>query len=842
MNKSDVKIVNINHEMQQSYLDYAMSVIVSRALPDARDGLKPVQRRILYAMYDMGIRAETPHKKSARIVGEVLGKYHPHSDSAVYDAMARMAQDFVMRYRFVDGQGNFGSIDGDPPAAMRYTEARLSAEAIEMLSQLDMDTVDYNDSFDGTLKEPSVLPAAIPAMLVNGASGIAVGMATNIPPHNLGEIVDALVMMLQNWETLDDITIEEIMQYVKGPDFPTGGLILQDETSDSLAQIYGSGNGIVQMRARVRLEELSRGRVRIIVSELPYNVNKSTLIERIAEISRDGGLEGVSDLRDESDRQGMRIVIDLSKNADPEKILATLYKRTQMHASFGVNILALVDGSPHRLPMKQALRVFLDHRLEVVRRRSEFLLKKNRDRLHILAALRIAIQNIDEVIRIIRKSKTVDDARQSLMTKFKLDEIQANAILEMPLRRLASLERQKIEDEYKSVSKTIKDLEALLKSPKAMRNVIITELKEIREKYADPRRTQIIRLGEGEKASELFKHTDVMPLENFWIELKENGLISRTGSDKQSRLGGNDAPWQMLRTNSHHVVYLVTTTGKAAAISSVAVPSQLQFEDGQHTAQISPLDESDLVQSVITVPMERDALPERFVVSVTRSGMIKRSEVAELPGASASSFVLARTNEGDEILAVLFTKGGQDILITTASGMSIRFNEEDVRPMGLVAAGVNAIKLEDNDYVVGASVLEEKDEVAFVTRMGLAKRVSAEEFPSQGRYGKGVIAWKLAKNDEIVAQLVGKLTDRGVCHFRKSASKVFTITNAVSRKRAANGQSMFSLKPGDEVIDFTTIHDYARYWEGFEDRPANNSQEADDKEDDNADPKQASLF
>ncbi len=423
-----------------------------------------------------------------------------------------------------------------------------------------------------------------------------------------------------------------------------------------------------------------------------------------------------------------------------------------MHASFGVNILALVDGSPHRLPMKQALRVFLDHRLEVVRRRSEFLLKKNRDRLHILAALRIAIQNIDEVIRIIRKSKTVDDARQSLMTKFKLDEIQANAILEMPLRRLASLERQKIEDEYKSVSKTIKDLEALLKSPKAMRNVIITELKEIREKYADPRRTQIIRLGgEGEKASELFKHTDVMPLENFWIELKENGLISRTGSDKQSRLGGNDAPWQMLRTNSHHVVYLVTTTGKAAAISSVAVPSQLQFEDGQHTAQISPpLDESDLVQSVITVPMERDALPERFVVSVTRSGMIKRSEVAELPGASASSFVLARTNEGDEILAVLFTKGGQDILITTASGMSIRFNEEDVRPMGLVAAGVNAIKLEDNDYVVGASVLEEKDEVAFVTRMGLAKRVSAEEFPSQGRYGKGVIAWKLAKMTKLL--------------------------------------------------------------------------------------------
>jgi DNA gyrase subunit A len=840
MSRSDIKLVNINHEMQQSYLDYAMSVIVSRALPDARDGMKPVQRRILYAMYDMGVRAETPHKKSARIVGEVLGKYHPHSDSAVYDAMARMAQDFVMRYRFVDGQGNFGSIDGDPPAAMRYTEARLSAEAIEMLSQLDMDTVDYIDNFDGTLKEPSVLPSAIPAMLVNGASGIAVGMATNIPPHNLGEVVDALVMMLENWDSLEDITVEEIMRHIKGPDFPTGGLILQDESTDTLAQIYGSGNGIVQMRARTRLEEMSRGRMRIIVSELPYLVNKSNLIERIAEITRDGGLEGITDLRDESDRQGMRIVIDLSKTADPEKILATLYKRTQMHAAFGVNILALVDGSPHRLPLKQALRVYLDHRLEVVRRRSEYLLRKNEERLHILTALRIAIQNIDEVIRIIRKSQSVDDARQSLMKKFKLDEIQANAILEMPLRRLASLERKKIEEEYKQVSKTIDELKALLKSPKAMRKVVITELKTVREKFSDPRRTQIIQLGEGEKASELFTQTDVMPLENFWIELKESGSISRTDGDKQSRLGGVDAPWQILRTNSHQNVYLVTTTGKAAAISSLSIPSQIQFEEGKKASQISPLDEDDFIQAVFTVPMEREELPERYLVSVSRKGMIKRSLVSELPGASASSFVLARTNDDDALLTVFLTKGGQDILITTAAGMSIRFNEEDVRPMGLIAAGVNGIKLKENDYVVGASVIEEKDEIGFVTKLGLAKRVLAEEFPIQGRYGQGVIAWKLAKDDEIVAQLVGKLTDKGVCHFRKSASKVFTITNAVSRKRAANGQVMFTLKAGDELIDFTSIHDYTRYWEGYDDRPI--SSPRDNKEIDEDDSPQAKLF
>lgn len=840
MSRSDIKLVNINHEMQQSYLDYAMSVIVSRALPDARDGMKPVQRRILYAMYDMGVRAETPHKKSARIVGEVLGKYHPHSDSAVYDAMARMAQDFVMRYRFVDGQGNFGSIDGDPPAAMRYTEARLSAEAIEMLSQLDMDTVDYIDNFDGTLKEPSVLPSAIPAMLVNGASGIAVGMATNIPPHNLGEVVDALVMMLENWDSLEDITVEEIMRHIKGPDFPTGGLILQDESTDTLAQIYGSGNGIVQMRARTRLEEMSRGRMRIIVSELPYLVNKSNLIERIAEITRDGGLEGITDLRDESDRQGMRIVIDLSKTADPEKILATLYKRTQMHAAFGVNILALVDGSPHRLPLKQALRVYLDHRLEVVRRRSEYLLRKNEERLHILTALRIAIQNIDEVIRIIRKSQSVDDARQSLMKKFKLDEIQANAILEMPLRRLASLERKKIEEEYKQVSKTIDELQALLKSPKAMRKVVITELKTVREKFSDPRRTQIIQLGEGEKASELFTQTDVMPLENFWIELKESGSISRTDGDKQSRLGGVDAPWQILRTNSHQNVYLVTTSGKAAAISSLSIPSQIQFEEGKKASQISPLDEDDFIQAIFTVPMEHEELPERYLVSVSRKGMIKRSLVSELPGASASSFVLARTNDDDALLTVFLTKGGQNILITTATGMSIRFNEEDVRPMGLIAAGVNGIKLKENDYVVGASVIEEKDEIGFVTKLGLAKRVLAEEFPIQGRYGQGVIAWKLAKDDEIVAQLVGKLTDKGVCHFRKSASKVFTITNAVSRKRAANGQVMFTLKAGDELIDFTSIHDYTRYWEGYDDRPI--SSPRDNKEIDEDDSPQAKLF
>ncbi len=812
MTPTNVNKVNINAEMQQSYLDYAMSVIVSRALPDARDGLKPVQRRILYAMYDMGIRDTTPHKKSARIVGEVLGKYHPHGDTAVYDAMARMAQDFSERYLLVDGQGNFGSIDGDPPAAMRYTEARLSPISIELLRQLDLETVDFTDNFDGTLKEPSVLPSAIPNMLVNGASGIAVGMATNIPPHNLSEVVDALVMMLENWERIEDITVDDLMVHIKGPDFPTGGMIIQDDGSELISQIYGSGHGTVKMRAQTRLEEMSRGRMRIIVTELPYMVNKSSLIERIATIIREGGLEGITDLRDESDRQGMRIVFDLTKNADVETILTTLYKRTQMQSTFGINILALVDGSPHRLSLKQALRVFVEHRIEVIRRRSEFLLRKNEERLHILKALRIAIQHIDEIIRLIKKSQSVDDARQSLMSKYALDEIQANAILEMPLRRLASLERQKIEDEFKEVSKTIEELKALLKSQKKMRQVVIGELREVKETYGDSRRTQIYTLGEGEKASDFLTVTDVMPLEHYWVEISEDGLLSRTENDKCNRLGGENAPWSLIRTNSHQTIFLVTTEGNSAAIASLSIPVQRDNNNAVPAHKVAPLHPNDILQTVFTVPIDTEDLPERYVITVTRQGMIKRSAVKDLPGVSVSDFVLCKVNPDDELFQVLISDGNQDVLIATASGMCIRFSETEVRSMGLVAAGVNAIKLKEGDSIVGASLLSDKDEVALLTRLGLAKRIPASDFPVQGRYGQGVIGWKLGEKDQIAAMLVGKLTDKGITHFSKTASKVFTVTNAVSRKRAANGQSMYPLKAGDEVIGFTTMMDYSDYW------------------------------
>ena len=482
-----VRTIDIDREMQQAYLDYAMSVIVARALPDARDGLKPVHRRILYAMYDMGLRPETSFKKSARIVGEVLGKYHPHGDMAVYEAMARMAQDFSMRCMLVEGQGNFGSVDGDPPAAMRYTEARLAAPAMEILADIRKNTVDFSDNFDGSLQEPDVLPAAMPNLLVNGATGIAVGMSTNIPPHNLGEVVEALIYMLDNWERLDDVNISDLMRFIQGPDFPTGGLIVQDTHEDDLTVAYGTGRGKVTVQARAHIEEISRGRTRILVTELPYMTNKASLIERIAELVREGRLEGIADLRDESDRHGMRIVIEITKTAEPEKVLQDLFKSTPMRTTFGIIMLALVEGEPRMLSLKQALRVYLEHRLVVVRRRMEFELEKARARAHILEGLRVALKYLDEIIELIRKSPDADAARDRMMKRYKLSEIQAQAILDMQLRRLAALERQKIEEEHRQMMGRIAHLEDLLASPQKVLGVIREDLLELSETYGDER-------------------------------------------------------------------------------------------------------------------------------------------------------------------------------------------------------------------------------------------------------------------------------------------------------------------------------------------------------------------
>ncbi|MHB8777513.1 MAG: DNA gyrase subunit A [Anaerolineales bacterium] len=797
-----VRKIDIDHEMQQSYLDYAMSVIVARALPDARDGLKPVQRRILYAMYDMGIRADTAYKKSARIVGEVLGKYHPHGDSAVYEAMARMAQDFSMRTLLVDGQGNFGSVDGDPPAAMRYTEARLTSAALDILFDLHKNTVNFIPNFDDTLEEPHVLPSAIPNLLVNGATGIAVGMATSIPPHNLSEIVDAIIYMLERWEKLDDIDVEQLMKFVQGPDFPTGGLIIQEKGEDGIESAYGSGRGRVTVQAKAHVEEMERGKSRIIVSELPYQVNKSSLIERIAELARDGHLEGLSDLRDESDRQGMRIVLEMTKNADPEIILRNLYKRTPMQTTFSINLLALVDGEPRTLTLKQALRVYVEHRLTVVKRRAEFDLEKAKARAHILEGYVIALKNLDELINIIRSAPDVETAKQKLMKRYKLSELQATAILDMQLRRLAALERKKIDTEYKEVTATIKELTTLLKSPKLMRRVVADELLKVKAAYGDRRRTQIVNLKQGGKSTGALTTRDLLPQQTVWIGVTDDGLVSRTQDDKQPKHSGNDAPRFLVKASTTDTIYFVSKLGKAAAIAAHLIPEADKLSQGSMYYKVSPLTETDPLVAVFSLPASKSALgPETCVLTATRFGMVKKSLISELPGPSSQTFTLARVNEGDRLGWVGLTDGKKkDILLVIASGMAIRFKEDDVRPMGLVAAGVNGIKLEDKDEVVGMEVLPAEGEIFLLASDGKAKRVDEKEFPKQGRYGKGVVAWDLPNKVTLTAVASGKPNHVATIHMSKGAAKSARLDLAAVRKRASTkGDLVVEVKPGETI-------------------------------------------
>ena len=813
-----VQKIDIDHEMQQAYLDYAMSVIVARALPDARDGLKPVHRRILYAMYDMGMRPESAYKKSARIVGEVLGKYHPHGDMAVYDAMARMAQDFSMRYLLVDGQGNFGSVDGDPPAAMRYTEARLARPAMDILADIGKNTVDFNNNFDGTLTEPAVLPSALPNLLVNGATGIAVGMATSIPPHNLGEIVDAMRYLLDRWEDLDEVGIEELMQFVQGPDFPTGGVIVHSAGEEGLVSAYSTGRGRVNIQARAHLEEMERGRSRIIVTELPYMTNKASLIERIAELVREEKLEGITDLRDESDRQGMRIVIELSKTAEPEAVLRDLYKHTPMQTTFSLNMLALVDGEPRLLGLKQAMRVYLMHRLEIVRRRSEHDLEKARQRAHILEGLRVALKNLDEVIDIIRKAPDVETARTRLIKRFKLTEIQAQAILEMQLRRLAALERKKIEDEYKEMLALIKELEALLRSPKKMRQVVGDELQKVREAYSDRRRTHIVELKAGQTRATLLTAGELVPEKDTWLVVTADGLISRSHEDEAPRLSGKEAPLWLLKANTRNTLYLVCEAGEAAAVPVHAIPETDNPLDGTPLAKISPLRESNPLSALFSVPPKSGRAENAgraegatstengnggYVITVTAQGMLKKSTLSELPGPSANTFTLAKVNEGDRLGWALISSGKNELLLATAQGMAIRFGEDEVRPMGLAAAGVMGIKLGVGDFVAGAALLPHPGEVFLVTDTGRAKRVPVDQFPTQGRYGLGVQAWKLAPKENLVGLAVGKGATRAALHISRLLPKAIRLDEAPLQTRAARGQSILELKPGDLITRLT---------------------------------------
>lgn len=807
-----VRKVDIDSEMQQSYLDYAMSVIVARALPDARDGLKPVQRRVLYAMYDMNLRPESGYKKSARIVGEVLGKYHPHGDVAVYESMARLAQDFTMRYTLVDGQGNFGSVDGDPPAAMRYTEARLSAFAVEMLAQLDRDTVDFSPNFDGTLSEPDVLPAAAPGLLVNGASGIAVGMATNIPPHNLGEVVDALVLLLHEWDRLDDLPISELMKHIKGPDFPTGGIILQESGQNDLLQAYGSGRGRVIVRGRVQKEDMERGKSRLIISELPYQVNKSALIERIAELVREGDLEGIADLRDESDRQGMRIVIELKAGLEAEPVLRELYKRTPLESTIGINLLALVEGEPRLLTLKQALRVYLEHRLVVIKRRSEHDLARAKARAHILEGLRIALSNLDAIIALIKASPDAEQARERLIRQFKLTEIQAQAILDMQLRRLAALERKKIEQEYKELTALIKELEGLIKSPRRMRQVVEEELLLVKERFADKRRTQIVFLKEGESARELLTTSDMTPAQTAWVGIMEDGTIGRNHDDAPPRLSGRAAPRWLLRATSHHTLYLVGEDGRAAAVAIESLPEVDKFTEGVQLNKVSPFESDAVLVSAFVLPPRGETNSDAFVMSVTRLGMVKKTGIEELPGPSTQRFTLARINPGDAMGWTFLTRGSDDVLMVTTQGMAIRFSEQEVRPMGLVAAGVNGIKLAASDRVVGAERLYPAAEVLAVASNGKAWRLEAEEFPVQGRYGQGVQMCKPDAKLRLVGVLVGKRTHSGIIHYRVAAAKAVRIDEIPPTRRLRAGQDLAAVKTGDAVIAVTPVIDGLAFW------------------------------
>ncbi|NLH08755.1 MAG: DNA gyrase subunit A [Chloroflexi bacterium] len=802
MDVGTVRQVDIDSEMRAAYLDYAMSVIVSRALPDARDGLKPVHRRILYAMYDMGLRPDSPYRKSARIVGEVLGKYHPHGDAAVYDAMVRMAQDFSMRYTLVDGQGNFGSIDGDNAAAMRYTEARMQALAVDMMRDIEKETIPFVENFDGSLLEPAVLPAAVPNLLVNGSSGIAVGMSTSIPPHNMGEVCDALVYMLDNWERLDDVGLPELMQFIKGPDFPTGGVIFRhhdDDETDSLVQGYATGRSRITIQAKVHVERLSRNRSRLIVTELPYQTNKTNLIERIAQLVREERIEGITDLRDESDRQGMRIVIDLTRTVKPEDVLDQLYRLTPMRQTFSIIMLALVDDEPRLLSLKQALKVFLEHRFVVVRRRSEYDLARAKERAHILEGYLIALDQLDAVIDTIRRSRTVETARANLQRGFKLTEVQAEAILNMPLRRLAALERRKIEEEYKEKQQLIRFLQKLLKSDKMMREVIKEELVEIKQRYADPRRTTIV---DGTSSSTV-KISQLLPDEQVWVTLTKSGRISRTFNDQQPKVttGVKDAPRVMLSASVSETLYLFTSDGMAATVPVHGIPQNEDFERGAEVKQIAPLNGSQEVVAALTMPVDADP-DSGYLFLASEGGMVKRIALADLPGLSARPFQVMGLN-GDALGWASWTTGNDEIMLVRSEGYAIRFKEEEVRPRGLAAAGVKGVKLGGrNDRVVGMMVVRPGADVWVITQDGSAKRTKVEEYPTQGRYGQGVIAMKFkSKQKWLAAAALGTANENLVVVTSKGKPKYMRFSLAPTADRYDQGQAVIA-RGSNETVEY----------------------------------------
>ena len=800
-----VRTADIVGEMQGAYLDYAMSVIVARALPDVRDGLKPVHRRILYAMHhDLGLDHTKPHKKSARIVGEVLGKYHPHGDTAVYDAMVRMAQEFSLRYPLIDGQGNFGSVDGDNAAAMRYTEARLAEISDLMLADLEKDTVDWGENFDNSLREPNILPAVLPNLLINGSSGIAVGMATNVPSHNLGEVVDALAYMLDHYDQVEHITVENLMQFIKGPDFPTGGILYRfrdegkdDENVDAIAQGYSVGRARLVVQAKAHFEEMSRGRSRIVITELPYQTNKVALIERIAGLVRDGKLEGITDLRDESDRTGMRVSIELTRNVDPKNILSDLFKLTPLQQTFGMQMLALVNGEPRMLSLKRMLQLFIEHRREIIRRRSEHDLARARERAHILEGLLRALDILDEVIATIRRSRTVETARNNLMHDFGFTQIQAQAILDMQLRRLAALERRKLQDEFNEIQRQIAYLEDLLAHPEKVLAVIKADLLAIKEKYGDARRTQIVDRTKGTLTT-----TDLLPDQAAWVSVSATGELRRHDRTRLSasalREVGKGSEVNLLPANTRDFLYLFSKDGQCRRVAIHEIPP---FGESKHLADLTEFTRRDEVTAAIALPRIEPSAAQGYLFFVTEQGMVKRVMLADLLAAAATDPIAMNVDAKDRLRWVLHTQGGQEVLLASASGQSIRFSEEDVRSMGLAAGGVGGMRLGKGDRVVSAHVVDPGGELATFTELGYAKRTSLDQYNSQGRNGGGIVTHKPSSRTGYVAAayLLSAGVETLIVLQEKGGPRLVQVEEIPQMGRAVQGKQVIEAAAGNRV-------------------------------------------
>ena len=795
--------VSIEEELKNSYIDYSMSVIVARALPDVRDGLKPVHRRILYGMSELGVGPTRPYKKSARIVGEVLGKYHPHGDSAVYDAMVRMVQDFSLRYPLVQGQGNYGSVDGDSAAAMRYTEARLAPIAMEMLRDLEKDTVDFTTNFDESLQEPTVMPALLPNLLVNGANGIAVGMATNIPPHNLGEIVDGLLALIENPE----IPPEQLMQHVKAPDFPTGGIIFGYQ---GVQDAYLTGRGRILVRARANIETQKNGRENIIVTELPYQVNKANLIEKMAELVKEGKLEGITNIRDESDRDGMRVVIEIKRDGSPDVVLNNLYKHTSMQVTFGAILLALVDGRPKVLSLREMMRHFLDFRHDVVVRRTKFELAEAERRAHILEGYIIALDNIDEVIETIKKSRDVDTARANLMRKFKLSEIQAKAILDMRLQRLTGLERKKIEDEYKETIQTIARLRGLLENETLRWRLIADELRVLKDKYADPRRTEIVY----DYAD--FRLEDMIAEEDVVVTITHQGFIKRTPVSAYRRQGRggkgvsgaasreDDFIEHMFVASTHHYILFFTNRGRCLWLKVFALPEGARNARGRAIVNLVNIQKDERISAFVTV---REFDDTHYIVMVTSEGTVKKTVLSAYGNPRTTGIIAISLNSGDELVEAKITDGSSDVLIATQQGQAIRFNESDVRDMGRNATGVRGIALNPDDRVIGMILARSNTHVLVVSDNGYGKRsdVSAYRFTRRG--GKGVITMNITpKTGRVIT--VKEVTDQ-------DDLVIITVKGMVIRQhvrdirvmsRNTQGVRLINLKEGDTIADVARVN------------------------------------